>query len=718
MQSPIGARSGAETALENLGAPLSDVVRETRASVGLLYLLPPGARLLRLALVTGVSPEIAAPWTRVPMDALSPVTDAIREGRLLWLRSQEEMARRYPQIGLVLPYDFMLAAAPVPTGGTGVQGGIALLWPARHPPHLSPDQHEAITTCCRNMGALLERAADDGHPVLPPDEPWMLPALPAEATSGQAMAAYEFAERLPVGCCALNLDGRLTFINSAGAQLVGADAAYLVGNRPWEVLPWLRAPVCEDSYRAAAVTRRPAGFTAVRPPDTTLHFQLYPGDNGISIHITPDAQRPDAPQTATPVGAMALYHLTHLAVVLAEAVGVHDVIDLVADQIVPAFGPQGLVLMTADEGRLHIAGHRGYDPDFLSRFDGTPLAARTPPTHALTTGDPAFFTSFADFQHAYPDAPRHRGRSAWAFLPLTASGRLIGSLVLSYDQERPFPPAERALLTSLAGLIAQALDRARLYDTKHALARTLQQGLLPHTLPHIPGLEVAARYLPAGHGMDIGGDFYDLIHPAPTTAVAVIGDVQGHNPTAAALMGQVRTAVHSYATTGTAPDEVLACTNRLLTDLDTELFTSCLAVELCLTHHRARLACAGHPPPLLRHPDGHTDVLRATPGLLLGIDSDADYLSTEIALPPGAVLALYTDGLVELPGVDIDETIDALARHLARTRAQDLDELADALVEHAERSAPRHDDIALLLVSPTARREGRHPPSTSRSATR
>lgn len=270
--------------------------------------------------------------------------------------------------------------------------------------------------------------------------------------------------------------------------------------------------------------------------------------------------------------------------------------------------------------------------------------------------------------------------------------------MLSYDQPQTFPPAERAVLTSLAGLIAQAVDRARLYDTKHTLAHALQIGLLPNVLPYIPGLDVAARYLPAGHGMDIGGDFYDLIRSDHNTATAAIGDVQGHNVNAAVLMGQVRTAVHAHATAGTPPGDLLARTNRLLTDLDPGLFTSCTIAHLDLTGQRARLASAGHPPPLLRHPDGRTEIPHTPPGLLLGIDPDTTYPTTEIPLPPGTVLALYTDGLVETPGSDIEEATEALAHELASERTDSLEGLADALIRHAEASAPRHDDIALLLI--------------------
>ncbi|WP_420709632.1 PP2C family protein-serine/threonine phosphatase [Streptomyces sp. NRRL F-6491] len=387
-----------------------------------------------------------------------------------------------------------------------------------------------------------------------------------------------------------------------------------------------------------------------------------------------------------------------MAATLAEAVGVHDVVELVADQIVPAFGPQGLVLMSADEGRLRIIGHRGYSQEFVDRYDGTPVTAEVADAQVLATGVPVFFTSPEDLYRAHPRAPRYRDRSAWAFLPLIASGRPVGSLILSYALPRPFPAAERALLTSLAGLIAQALARARLYDAKHSLARSLQTSLLPHRLVPLPGVEVAARYLPAGHGMDVGGDFYDLVRAAPDTVIAVIGDVQGHDPNAAALMGQVRTAVHAHATAGASPGDVLARTNRLLNDLEPDRFTSCLIVELDLARHRLRLATAGHPPPLLRAPDGRTRLLEAPPGLLLGIAPDVEYATTEVAWEPGSVLALYTDGLVEEPGVDIGTATAELSGRLGRSRPGDLDALADALIRRVKSPAHRTDDVALLLV--------------------
>ena len=681
---------------------MSDVMRDTGATAGLLYLLPPGQRLLWLAVLSGLSRQIAAPWYRAGLNGSTPVADAVLRRCSISLRSQEDLARDYPQLGLVLPYDFSLAASPF-IGDTGVWGGLALVWPVGHPPRLTSGRIEAIAAHCRTIARVLERAATEGHPLLPTDEPRYLTVSSEEPDPAHAMAALGFTERLPTGCCALDLEGRVTFLNSAGADLLGSSSVALVGRRLWEALPWLHAPVGEESYRAALITHRATSFTATRPPDRPLVFRLHPDSSGISVHITPAARRTAAEQNPPPPdspGAMGLYHLTHLAAAMAEAATVHDVAAVAADQIVPAFGPQGLVLTLAEEGRLRIIGHRGHSTELIRHFDGTPMTSRTPTAHARAIGAPVFFPRFADFQRAYPGAPRYDSRTSWAFLPLTASGRRIGSLALSYDAYHSFDPPERALLASLAGLIAQALDRARLYDAQHTVARTLQTSLLPPVLPGVAGLDIAARYQSGGHGMDIGGDFYDLIH-TPGSTTAAIGDVQGHNTAAAALMGQVRTTVHAHATAGASPGDLLARTNRQLTDLDSDLFASCLIARLDLAHHRVRLATAGHPPPVLRHPDGGTEVLDLRPGLLLGIDREADYPTTDIALPPGAVLLLYTDGLVEIPGRDIDDTTNALADHLARAGLHDLDSLADFLLRHAERSTRHHDDIALLLIRAT-----------------
>ncbi|MCD9879765.1 SpoIIE family protein phosphatase [Streptomyces guryensis] len=699
-----------DTASEPVDTVLLDVVRECGASRGLLYVLPRNGDALWLVALTGTPREMAVPWTRVGLADTIPVADAVRAGRLVWIGDMEDMARRYPRTSLVLPYAFALAAAPLAARGS-VVGGLVLLWPAAHPARLSGAERAAIDAGCRRLGPLLHRAADrDG--LRPRGEPRILPhPSRARALRVEGSEQAAFIARLPGGACALDDTGRFTFVTPEASLLLGADADTLLGALPWEALPWMDVPEIEDHYRATLVSERPTTFSAVRPPDTRLTFALYPDPSGISVRITrsdlrdelsPTAggsQSPPArttePTAGGPSRAGSLYHLMHMAATLTEALGVQDVVDQAADQLMPALGATAMAVMAPRGGRLRILGHRGYDAELMERFDNLPLNADTPAVRVMETGSPHFFRSFSALRRSYPAAVQFDDKASWAFLPLIASGRAVGSLVLAYDRPRQFPATERAVITALAGLVGQALERGRLYDTQFAVAHQLQAALLPRHLPSLPGLRVTARYRPAGHGVEVGGDFYDLIRLSDTTVAAAIGDVQGHDIDAAALMGQVRTAVHSQAAAGASPGDVLGRTNRLLVGLDPGRFASCLYAHLDLGRHGLCLASAGHPPAVLRHPDGHTDVLSPPPGLLLGIDHQADYLAAEFPLHPGCDLVLYTDGLIERPGVDLDDAISALAELVARTDPRDPDALADALIRHASDPA---DDLALLIV--------------------
>ncbi|MFB7051557.1 PP2C family protein-serine/threonine phosphatase [Streptomyces vinaceus] len=716
---PAGPAEGADGAegtdgagQRALGEALVRACAAAGASIGMIYLPDATRRVLHLAMTIGLSREFALPWSRVVVDDPIPVADAVREGRFVWLGGQEETARRYPRLGLVLPYDFALAAAPlvpdpVPEPAEPTGAGLVLLWPGSHAPHLTDRERDAVDSACGRLANHLRRAADAGHPVRPPAQPVMLrPPPPPTPGPAEAAAAMAFIRRLPGGNCSLDLNGTITFITAEAAELLGAPVSRLRGALPWEALPWMDTPVIEDHYRAAAISRLPRSFTAAPPIGRYLRFDLYPDDTGISVRITPAAADepvppPAAPATApaepSPSRATALYQLMHLAAALTEAVHARDVVDQAADLLVPALGAQALALLVAEEQRLRIVGFRGYTAELMARYDGIPLGIHTASTHGLRTGDPLFFADTGELAAAFPAVVIGDDMAAWAFLPLIASGRPIGTLILAYARPHTFVPGERAILTSLAGLIAQALDRARLYDTTHQLAHSLQTGVLPRALPDVPHLEVAARYLPAAHGFDIGGDFYDLIRIDDTTVAAAVGDVQGHNVNAAALMGQVRTAVHASA--GERPAEVLARTNRLLTDLDPGLFTSCVYAHIDLATRTAHLATAGHPPPLLRHAGGSAKMLHLPPGLLLGIDPDASYTSVEIPFEPGTLLTLFTDGLVEVRGEDLEDGIAAVAARINATHERHpVGTLADHLIGQARGGAPRTDDIALLLL--------------------
>ena len=693
------------------------------AHVVAAYLDVPEDRLIRMTVVTGVPARIARPWSRVARAAPVPVAEAVRTGRPVWIGSHQELARRFPRTALAFPYPVAMYVAPLVDGGT-CWGAVLLLWPGTRPPTLGTDERRAIGDACRRMARGLRRSAERGEPVRPRSEPLALepPAPPGEDP------AVHVVDRLPGGVCGLDLDGRVTFLGAGACELLGSGPGELLGQRPWEVLPWLDDPANENAYLSALFSRLPARFSARHPRGQWLSFVLYADDRGITLRVRaidlPEQDRErEVARTApagAPVRAGTLFHLLHLASALTEAVSVQEVTDSLSEQMMPVLDAQGFALLTAEEGRLHVVGSRGFPPEMPAYFEGLPMATRTEGVRTIESGTASFHPDSTALLRAYPDVERYGDMAAYAYLPLTVSGRTIGCCVLGYDRRRPFAPDERAELTSLAGVIAQALERARLYDANARAARDLQAGLLPGELPRLRGLRVEAHYQPATTLLDVGGDFYDVIRLDEATAAAVIGDVQGHSVRAAALMGQVRTAVHSHAQVGASPDVVLARTNRLLEDLDTDLFASCVYAHIDLRRGRALLATAGHPPPIVRYPGGRTEVLDLPPGLLLGIEPDARFHTTEIALPPGSLLALYTDGLVERPGADLGKAVSDLAECIAQAPAGPLPTLRDRLLRvmagRAHDDRANGDDIALLLLETENAGPGRAGPTGEAAA--
>jgi GAF domain-containing protein len=529
---------------------------------------------------------------------------------------------------------------------------------------------------------------------------------------GTGMAAVAALERLADGFFALDREGRITYANHRLVQLAHVRRGDLVGRRPWEALPGLADPAFEDRFRAARVSQQPVSFLA-RGPDQWLMFSLRPDAQGLTGWVAP-AQDPVSagaepaasdPEVAVPAPAAAmpapprpgaLYRVLELSSALTEAITAREVCEVVADQLLPAFGGHRVAIYVVRERRMRLLCQRGYRESFLDRFEGTPLQHTWGPVAgALAGGVPLFIETPEDFARAYPEL--EPASSSLVFLPLIAAGRPVGALVLGFDEAHPFPGEERSLLTALSGLIAQALGRARLYDAKSTLAHGLQHALLPHELPTLPGIRIAGRYLPATRGMDIGGDWYDAI-PTDHGIALVVGDVEGHNVAAAATMGQLRSAVRAFATAGHEPGEVIARTNRLLLDLGPGQLASCCYLLLDPATGVAHAVRAGHCPPLLHHPDGNTEILELPGGPLLGIERPAHYPQTRLTLTPGCLLVLYTDGLVETRDTDITVGIDRLRTQLAHTPADSLDDLADTLLHSARHAANRTDDIALLLT--------------------
>ncbi|WP_260610353.1 SpoIIE family protein phosphatase [Streptomyces sp. WAC06614] len=512
------------------------------------------------------------------------------------------------------------------------------------------------------------------------------------------------ADRLPQAVAGLDRLGRVGYVNRAARELLGPEVA---GRVLWEALPWLGGPAHEDHFRAVFMSGDPVEFVARHPYGVWQSVSLHADRAGVTVQLTSAEKPVYAPGSVVRPGtglgaaadrASALYRPVALAIALTEAVTARQVSAVVTEELLPAFGGRQLAIYLLGDQHLHMAWEIGFPAGFLDPFDGVGLDARLPGVETLTTGRPIFFESMQQLAAAYPGIPLDADVGARAFLPLIASGRPVGSCILGFDEPRGFSPEERTVLTALAGLIAQALERAQRYDSEAALARGLQAALLPNRLPVLAHVDTVGRYLPGTQGMEVGGDWYDVIETGDGLLALVIGDVQGHGVAAAATMGQLRSAVRAFALSGNPPEDVLGGTNRLLIDLDPGQFASCCYVLLDPATGTAHAVRAGHPQPLLRAPDGATSVLDLPGGVVLGVDGEATYPVAELVLAPGSVLALYTDGLVEQPGVDIDLGVEQLRALLAEAGPGPLTETADRLISEAGRAADRPDDIALLLA--------------------
>ncbi|MFJ8108103.1 SpoIIE family protein phosphatase [Streptomyces sp. NPDC096132] len=535
---------------------------------------------------------------------------------------------------------------------------------------------------------------------------------------GAGALADGAADLLPEGVFCVDRLGLIVYANSRAAHFLGVDHAELAGRPLWEAVPWLNQPALDEHLRAALLSPEPVHFHVRRPADGPRVFEgdwlslsVYPGPDLLTCtavpanRVPPDAA-PDPVDTEVPAPEEAassapLYRPIVLAIALTEAVTARQVSAVVMQELLPAFGGRRLAIYLLQERHLYLAWESGFPEGFLAPFEGVGLDTRLPGVETLTTGRPLFFDSMQQLAAAYPGIELDATEGARAFLPLIASGRPVGSCILGFDGPRSFSQEERTVLTALAGLIAHAMEKAQRYDTEAALARGLQQALLPRRLSQHARVETAGRYLPGTEGMDVGGDWYDVVEAGDGLAL-VIGDVQGHGVQAAATMGQLRSAVRAFALGDHPPQEVMSGTNHLLIDLDAGQFASCCYVRLDPATGRARAARAGHLPPLLRLPDGRTTAVELPGGVVLGVDPRARYPVTELRLEPGAILALYTDGLVERPGHDIDDGIAALRTALSAadgSGGRSLGEVADRLTASARQAADRADDIALLLAT-------------------
>src|SRR5215211_33998 len=309
---------------------------------------------------------------------------------------------------------------------------------------------------------------------------------------------------------------------------------------------------------------------------------------------------------------------------------------------------------------------------------------------AITTGamaeDDAISRAFAE-----------QGARSLLGVPLTVDDRMIGVLIVGASDGRELGRVDADLLRLAADRIALSMQRAQLYEREHLIAQTFQRSLLPDRLPRIPGLSVAARYLPAREEANVGGDWYDVVEPPGESVGLVMGDVVSHGIRAASTMGQIRSAIRAYAVDRESPGATLTKLNTVVRGLDQRETATAVYVALDLVERSLCVASAGHPPPVVVDPAGSARLLEEGRSVPLGTDAGTRYRDAVVPLEPGSTILLYTDGLVERRGSSLNKGLERLVAEVSRCPPEP-ESLCDRLIGALVGDQPPADDVALLAA--------------------
>ena len=553
--------------------------------------------------------------------------------------------------------------------------------------------------------------------------PWPRPHQPSQPLDRTTGLADGVLATMPAALGCLDPAGRVVLLNIELEQLLGRPAADVLGRPVTEVLPGGTAVAVTDACSAALTAGMPVSLEVPEPGGgagwSALH--AWPVTDGAAfafVDVTARRLAQDeaesarrAAESAWRAAERAGVRMALLAAVSGELSGALDsesALGSLARLVVPTLTDGCVVTVVDREGRARDVGSWHADParrSLLDRYAAVrldTLPPASPVARALRSGSEAQ-EPVAAVLALMPPGPAHElltalGPATAVVLPLTADGRAVGVLTLYLDPGRTLDDDDLAAAREVAARAGRAVDRVHRQSEQAKLAEGLQRSLLTD-LPTIAGAQVVARYVPAAEAARVGGDWYDAFLHTDGDPVVVIGDVTGHDTAAAAEMGQLRGLLRGIAHySGAGPAEVLRGLDAAMAAMHTGTLATAAIARLEDGGTRLRWASAGHPPPLVADPDGTVTVLADGLGdLLLGVDPTTVRRESTVPLRPGAVVLLYTDGLVERRDCDVDTGVGRLRRHLAALAGRPMEELADELLARMLPDTPG-DDVALVAI--------------------
>jgi PAS domain S-box-containing protein len=521
-------------------------------------------------------------------------------------------------------------------------------------------------------------------------------------------------------------DGRLTYVNEAAVRLLGfEDREALLAATPEEVAA--RFEILDEDGAPFAPERFPGrrALAGEEPEPVTVRYRVRA--TGVTLWSRVKARPLRAPDGRVTHAINVIEDITDLKQaeetqrLLAEAGRVltgsldyQQTLQRVASLAVPALADWCMVDVARQHGleRVAVAHADPARSDVAARLKGLLIdpGAGIGPAAVARTGRPELHLD-VDAEHyrraalnpAHLEAMMQLGVRSNASVPMTVRGQRLGVITLSTAESgRILGPEQVRVLEELARRAAVAIDTARLHEQRSAIARTLQQSLLPPLLPEIPGIDAAALYRAAGEGNDVGGDFYDLFSVSDDEWIAVIGDVCGKGAEAAAVTALARYTIRAAAVRRRSPAAILRWLNDSMRRqaLDGRFCTiACVHLDTSRPAIRATVACGGHPPALLRRAGGAVEDV-GSPGTLLGLVPDPRLEDEYAELHPGDALALFTDGITEARAPERVLEPEDLHRALATIQPDSAQRIVERLaaVAMGKEGTPPRDDIAVLAL--------------------
>jgi PAS domain S-box-containing protein len=516
-------------------------------------------------------------------------------------------------------------------------------------------------------------------------------------------------EDAPIGMGLSTLEGRWLEVNSALCDLVGRSAVQLIEQPLWELAHAADRQKERDAWRRM-LRDQP------RLDQSEKRFMRHDGQVVhalVNVSLTMDgrgepmgflwqlvdvteqrraeaerAARAEAEAVAVTIGK--LQQVTEAAL---EHLEPRELMGLVVERIKEAFRADMARILLIEQGReaeLVLGAATGFGA--VSRApESVPVGDVL--SQVVNEGRPVILDGLHGGAGLDPMLGAAAPRALMAS-PLTVKGRMAGVVEIGSRKDRRFSPEEESLLVLMADRAGLAIEHARAYEREVGTVEMLQRSLLPDRLPVLPGVKIAARYLPGG--ADVGGDWYDAVPLEDGRVGLAMGDVVGHGLGAASLMGQLRHAARAYALEGHPAPAVLDRLDRLVRSLPGAQMATLLYVVVDSDMRTIRFASAGHVPPLVVGPGEGARFLEGSPNPPLGVFDSSGHEEITVELEPGSTIVLYTDGLVEERGVSIDAGLDALRK--AAENPGDPEELCDHLVDSMLAIHQAHDDIAVLAL--------------------